>query len=102
MANNRMTTWYAEPRDEYTNRTFAERLSEENFCLQKLCADGKRRDMWCCPHYLIEVVEGAGRGNGNPVRLKIFIQHGITEKPRFWRFHDRRPRSRSIRKVRAV
>src|SRR3989344_3146957 len=78
------TFWYVYPRDAGTNKVFSDNLDEEDSCEEKLCSDGKRRNLWRCS--TSNIAEFENSATDLRLRFRIFVQEGMYGKIRPWLF----------------
>ncbi len=100
MSDSKKTTWWIFPKDAHTNETIATALSGMNreFASEnKLCADGKKRDLWRVPEYSfvskmlkskkdlkLDFTPFKSKGQGDPIEWKFTARKKISlEKIKF-------------------
>ena len=77
-----VTSWYIEPLDSYTNRVFSDSLPAEAAHEQKLCADGKSRNLWSSAHLMVQRFEDSRVTL--KLRFRVFVQEN-SGVPRLWK-----------------
>ncbi len=81
--------WYIEPFGcLMTNRLLSERLSVEDTCSNKLCSDGKERNLWRCEYTLVAELEQA-KSQLN-LAFRVYVQEGHNTQIRMWPFRRKR------------
>lgn len=66
-------TWYIEPLNDFTNEYLSRELPAENALRDKLCSDGKQRNLWQCSDY--RFVTYVKKSNV-PLKYKVFVKEG--------------------------
>jgi len=86
------TFWYVYPRDAVANQTFSRYLDPDDFCADKICSDGKKRNLWRCSSQKIGEFERCA--NDLNLRFQIFVREGMHGKIRPWLFSSLRRKQR--------
>jgi len=94
---DKVYTWFIDPKgDPRTNRLVASELSEWNECRDKLCEDGKSRNLWCCPDR--EFVRNFQRtADASKYPYDVYVREGNYGPVRLWTFDNMSKRERKER-----
>jgi hypothetical protein len=66
--------WFIEPLDSATNEALSRELSEEKFCREIICGDGKKRNLWGCRWEFVYSFKMSKSASG--FRFKVFNRRG--------------------------